>query len=351
MFAPHPLLAHPHLQTTVPHFLPRALDPAWRRAGRRRTFLLPDGDRLAGVWHPHPGDPGLTRPTLLLLHGLENDAETPYMQGLSAKAFALGWHSLRLNFRNCGGTEHLARRLYNGALTADVEAVRAALASEIRGPLAMAGASLGGSLLLKRLAEYGDAVPEGLAAAAAISPPLTLGDTGGSLRRGLGPLYEQYFLASLRWKLMRKARADEASRAQAREAWRSRTLREFDERVTAVEGGFGSADAYYETASPGPLLGAVRVPTLLIAAEDDPIVPFESYAPYREALAANPALSTRFVPEGGHVGFVSAPWAPRPEPWMDAHWAENQALLYLRERMAGATVKTAELDAPSAPGA
>lgn len=344
MFVPHPLLSHPHLQTAVAAFWPRRFADAWERAGVRREFALLDGDRLTGVWHPHPADPKRERPTLLLIHGLEGNADSPYMRGLSAKAFALGWHSLRLNFRNCGGSEHLSRRLYNGALTEDLESVRRALASETAGPLAMVGVSLGANLLLKRLADYGEAVPAGLAAAVAISPPIALADCGPALRRGLNPCYEQYFLISLRLSLLRKAlrRPEAEARRYAREAFAARSLTEFDDRVTAPEGGFGSAAAYYAAASSAPHLARVRVPTLLIAAEDDPIVPFSSFAPWRESLEANPAIRTRFVPRGGHVGFLSAPGLAPAEPWMDAYWAENEALRYLRERLGSLNESTAD---------
>ncbi|HEY9855041.1 MAG TPA: hypothetical protein V6D05_04830, partial [Stenomitos sp.] len=122
-FVPSRFLRHPHLQTVVGEVIPRHLsarhDP-WRAARQEVLFELADGDRMQAFVHLQPDDPERRRPVVLQLHGLEGHADSHYQVGLSAKSFAAGFHSVRLNFRNCGDTEHLARQFYTGHSTGDV---------------------------------------------------------------------------------------------------------------------------------------------------------------------------------------------------------------------------------------
>lgn len=334
-FRPHPLLMNAHAQTIFPSLYPREVraPEAWAALAERREFVLSDGDRLAGVLHPHPDDPEKERPMLVLLHGLEGSVDSHYMRGLSAKAAAVGFHSLRLNFRNCGGTEHLARGLYHGYRVGDVREVLEALAEEGYRSLVLVGVSLGGNLLLKLVASWGEAAPAWLQGAVAVCPAIDMPMTSVAFGEGFNQVYDRFFLVQLKDKVRRKVAVSPDGQALAEAATRLdrvRSLKEFDELITAPFGGFESAADYYRTASSGDELGQIAVPTLIIAAQDDPFVRFEMFTRRQALIAGNPRITTVFPAFGGHVGFYEWPWRQRPEPWMDEYWAENEAIAYIR---------------------
>ncbi len=305
--------------------------PDWHSARRELRIALPDEDCLQAFLHLHPDDPGRRRPLVIHLHGLEGSADSHYQRGLSAKAFAAGFHTLRVSFRNCGDTEHLARQLYHGAMTGDVRAIL----ETMRGTwgmerLYLTGVSFGGNLLLKFLSECGDAVPAGLQGAVAISAAIDL--NGVTFTEGLAWGYERYFLRKLKRKMRRKVRfspGGEALRDRVAELRGARTLRDFDALITAPLNGFGTPTNYYTQASSADHLDRIQVPTLLIHSEDDPVVPFEMYRARMDLIRANPKLVTAFPETGGHVGFYARSDRPLPQPWMDERWCENEAIAFL----------------------
>lgn len=333
-FQPPRFLANPHAQTLASEFLPRNLaarHPAWRQAETITTLWLPDGDGLLAHLHLHPDDPERQRPVVVHLHGLEGSAQSHYQLGLSAKAFAAGFHTVRVNFRNCGDTEHLARRIYNGAMTEDVAAVLDWLRRDLGlSRQLLTGVSFGGNLALKFLAECGQQPPPGVLAAATISAAIDFNLV--TFSDGLSWVYERYFLAKLRRKMRRKVALSPGGaelEERVRLLGRVRTLREFDALVTAPLNGYESATHYYTRASAADDLDRVGVPTLLIHAEDDPFVPFEMYRSRTERIRANPMLVPVFPKHGGHVGFYAPKDLEWPEPWMDERWSENEAIAFL----------------------
>ncbi len=335
-FQPHPRLRHAHFQTIAGELWPRklpAIHQAWREACREEILALPDGDRVVAYFHLQPDDPGRKRPVVLHLHGLEGSAEASYQRGLSAKTFAAGFHSVRLNFRNCGDHEELARGFYFGAKTEEVESALGHLHRDWGFERIMAtGVSLGGNMLLHYLADLGDRPPPWLIGAAAVSPPIEMADTCEALLHGWNRIYDVFFLVMLYRKLVRKVRLSpggEALREYVRICRKLRSLKDFDDKITARLGGYENGAAYYVAGSSGPRLGAIRVPTLVIHAQDDPFLPFAMFERHKDRIAANPWLTTAFPQHGGHVGFWSAPDYPRPEPWCDERWSENEAVRFL----------------------
>lgn len=333
-FEPQRLFRGPHLQTVLSEIVPRRPLPTWKPwAGvrRRELFEMPDGDRLAAFVHLQPSDPRRRRPVVLHLHGLEGHADTEAQRALSAKAFAAGFHSVRLSFRNCGDTESLARDLYYGSRPGDLDTVVRAL-HEAWGfeTVHVTGISLGANLLLRHLADR--PADSGIARAAAISAPIEMGQALEALSRGANRIYDRYFLAALKRKLRRKLHLSpdgDRLRPYIERMAQIRSLAEWDEHITAPLGGFASAEAYYQAGSSGPDLDKVRVPTLLIHAKDDPFIPFAMYEQHGERIRANAALCPRFPEHGGHAGFWAR--ARGPEPWMDTHWAENRAIAFLAD--------------------
>jgi len=178
-------------------------------------------------------------------------------------------------------------------------------------PLALAGVSLGGNVLLKFLGERGENVPPQIKGAAAISVPFDLARSSRRINRGFSRFYQRFFLNSLRKKAKEKARRFPDLASEDRIA-ALRTLEDFDNLITGPLHGFRDAQDYYARSSSLPYLKNVKLKTLLFSAIDDPMLPAEVLDEVREAASQNPALQVDFVEKGGHAGFItgSVPWRP-----------------------------------------
>jgi len=286
-----------------------------------RVFdISPDARVLAKChWQPHR----TAQPTLLLLHGLEGSADAHYMRGMADKAFAAGFNVVRLNQRNCGGTDHLSVGVYNSGLTGDPAAViRELLERDGLGSISVAGYSLGGNLALKLAGEYGRTPPPEVKAFAAVSPTLDLSACIDALERPSNWLYQQNFLIALKQRIRRKARLYPAHYSTAGLP-HVRSVRQFDDAYTAPMSGYRDAADYYDRASSLRVANLIRVPTLIITALDDPFVPVE---PFRHpAVTGNPAIRLVVTPHGGHCGFV----ARRPNGAADGYWAERAVVEFV----------------------
>jgi predicted alpha/beta-fold hydrolase len=284
----------------------------FRRQPQAPTVLerwdTPDGDFVE--LHRLRADRGI--PRLLLLHGLEGSVRSHYAQGLLNEAARRGWGADLLIFRSCGSEMNRARRFYHSGETTDTAFVLERISREFpSSPLALAGVSLGGNVVLKFLGERGDDLPSQLKAAAAISVPFDLSRSARRINRGLSRLYQRFFLTSLR----RKAR-EKATRfpdlASVSGITGLRTLEDFDNLITGPLHGFRDAQDYYERSSSLPWLKRIKLNTLLLSAIDDPMLPPEVLNEAREVARQNPALHLEFVNRGGHAGFIagSVPWRP-----------------------------------------
>jgi uncharacterized protein len=322
-YAPHPWLRNGHLMTVFTWARPRQF-PGLPEPETRVFETAPDARVLAKC---HWQASRASHPALLLLHGLEGSADAHYMQGLADKAFAAGFSVVRLNQRNCGGTDHLSVGVYNSGLTSDPAAVIDEL--ERRDgvtSLSVAGYSLGGNLALKLAGEYGAAPPPAVKACVAVSPTLDLAACIDALERRSNWLYQQNFLQSLRARIRRKATLYPTRYSTAPLAG-IRSVRQFDDAYTAPMSGYRDAADYYHRASALRVAERIRVPTLVITADDDPFVPVE---PFRDpALLGNPAVRVVITSHGGHCGFVSRRGNGRAD---DGYWAERAVVDFVAER-------------------
>jgi len=248
---------------------------------------------------------GSARGTLVLLHGMCGSAESPYMRWCAAAAVRRGWVAARMNLRTCGGTELLATTLYNAGQSDDLTRVLEALdRARLPRPFAVAGVSLGGNIVLREAGRSGaecraDAV-------AAVNPPVDLAACAAAIERPRNRVYRWYFVQRLCDQLRRASRRRGAGPRPW--PWAVRTVRRFDERYTAPDGGYRGADEYYENASSGPWLGGIARPAWILSAVDDPFVEaaiFTRWNPGGRVRIDHPA-------GGGHCGYRQ--WG-RPAFW------------------------------------
>lgn len=339
-FAPsryEPLFTGGHRQTLY----------AWAR--RRRFPRLPapvarhfdvaaDARVLAHChWHETPA----SHPTIVLLHGLEGSSLAHYMGGIADKAWAAGWNVVRLNQRNCGNTEHLSRGLYHSGLTHDpLFVMRELVEQDGITAVVIAGYSLGGNLALKLAGELGDTAPIALKAVCAVSPTMDLALCVDALERRSNIAYQWNFVRNLKARMRRKAAAfpGDFSLDALRGIW---SVRRFDEAYTAPHHGFRDAADYYHRASALRVIDRIRIPALILTAEDDPFVPA---APFRHAaVAGNPNVTVVMTPHGGHCAYLE-----RGADGYDGYWAEREILRFASYHV-GPAFRSAQ-DDPSADG-
>jgi predicted alpha/beta-fold hydrolase len=236
---------------------------------------------------------------------------------MAAKAFAGGMNVVRLNQRNCGGTEHLSRGLFHSGLTVDAKHVIGELV-DVDGIAAVvvAGYSLGGNLALKLAGEYADAPPAALRGVAAVSPILEIEECVRALERPGNFLYQWNFVRDLKARMRRKDRFWSGLYDLARLP-AIRTVRQFDDAFTAPHFGFASAEDYYHRASAMRVVDRIRVPALIVTAKDDPFVPIEPFLD--AAVTGNPHIALLVCDHGGHCGFVGERNGAAGD---DGYWAE-----------------------------
>jgi uncharacterized protein len=315
-FVPVRWLRNPHLMTIAASF--------WRRRfaglpkGVPRNFEVETDSRVGGICHWQ--EEARAHPTLVLLHGLEGSVDSGYMLGTAEKAYAAGFNVVRLNQRNCGGTESLTPTLYHSGLSGDIRAVLLELiVADGLAELFAAGFSMGGNLVLKMAGELGDAAPPEIRGFVAVAPAARLGACADALGEPQNFIYERHFVTRLKRHMRRKARLfPELYPIDGMRA--IRTVRQWDDAITARFCGFADADDYYTQSSALSVVGAIRRPTLILAAKDDPFIPFSTFAD--PVIQANPNITVLATAHGGHCAFISQ------EKGEARFWAEKQIVQF-----------------------
>jgi predicted alpha/beta-fold hydrolase len=267
-----------------------------------RLFRVAEDSQLLAACHWQQGKKQ-EAPVIAIVHGLEGSCDSNYVLGIAEKAYQRGFHVIRLNQRNCGGSETLTPTLYNSGMSGDYRAVFDELARHDGFTrIFFAGYSMGGNLVTKMAGEYGEAPPRALRGVCAICPALDLGACADALQKPANYFYQRRFVNGLMARYARKAAL--FPKIYSRNGFGPiRSVRAFDDAITAPCFGYRDAQEYYEAAGARKVVAQVRVPMLMITAQDDPFVPYESFL--AAMVADNPAI--RFVaPErGGHCGFIS----------------------------------------------
>ncbi len=290
-----------HAQTIYPLLIKPPAYPY-----RRERWATPDGDFI-DLDFSESADEAASRaagetPLVVLFHGLEGSSNSHYALALMHALRAHGWGGVVANFRGCSGEPNLLPRTYHSADSEEIDWILRRLGKEYpQRPLYVAGVSLGGSVLLKWLGEREASAPSLIRAAAAVSAPLDYAACGHHLGRGFNRVYSLHFLRTLKRrsaaKLTRFPELFDGERLR-----RARTLHEFDDVVTAPVHGFRDADDYWRRASCRPWLAAIRLPTLVLNAINDPFLPVQALPAAKEVAAE---VRLEYPREGGHVGFVA----------------------------------------------
>jgi uncharacterized protein len=273
--------------------------------------------------------------TLIIVHGLEGSSDSQYMLGIAEKALAAGMNVVRYNQRNCGGTDALAPVLYHSGLSTDVAAVaREFIARDGVSRLALVGFSMGGNMVLKLAGEWGPQAPPQFRAVAACCPAIDLAPSADALHEPSNRIYEGYFLWALRRRMRQKARLFpgyfDVGRLRG-----IRSLREFDDKITAYYCGFAGVDDYYNRASAAHGIARITVPALILYAANDPFIRLTTET--RRKISSNPNIAFVETADGGHCAFLGSPARLPSEAGnsvdgrdLDGHWAERKIVSFLR---------------------
>jgi predicted alpha/beta-fold hydrolase len=260
--------------------------------------------------------------TVIIVHGLEGSSESQYMLGIAAKGMAAGMNVVRMNQRNCGGTDALSPTLYHSGRSQDIAAVAKYLQRQDRiSRFALAGFSMGGNLVLKLAGEWGKGGPPQFRAVAAVCPSMNLAASADALHIPANRLYEYYFMWQLRRRLRAKARLFPGVFDTARMRGVT-SLRDFDDKVTAHYCGFEGASDYYERSAAANVVDRIAVPTLILHAANDPFI--RILPETRRKILSNPLITFVETEDGGHCSFLAQPDGD------DGRWAERQVVEFFR---------------------
>ncbi|MGE5193519.1 MAG: YheT family hydrolase [Deltaproteobacteria bacterium] len=315
-FRPHPLLPTGHLQTLAGIYLSPG---ARKETARQHRVLLPDSDQI--ILHddcPADWQPGAR--TALMIHGLAGCHGSPYMRRIAARLNDRGVRTFRMDLRGCGAGAGLARLPYHSGRSEDAAAALRKIADLCPGsPTTLIGFSLGGNITLKLLGESPADLTANLDRAVAICPPVDLLQCVQSLARGVNRLYDRHFVRLLVDQVATQRRLiPDAPALDPRRL--PRGVYEFDEAFTAPVCGFGTAANYYRLCSSNQFVPQIQVPTLIVAAADDPLIPGEVFT----RLRLPPPVTMLLTGSGGHLGFIGRRNGDPDRRWMDwrvVEWA------------------------------
>jgi predicted alpha/beta-fold hydrolase len=317
VFRPRRGLGGGHIQTLVSFFLPRHI------------HLPPPEERLVEV---EPGVKTLCcchwqtgrreALTVIVVHGLEGSSDSQYMLGIAEKGLAAGMNVVRMNQRNCGGTDGNSPTLYHSGRSNDVAAVARHLIAQDRiSRFALVGFSMGGNLALKLAGEWGREAPPEFCAVAAVCPALDLAASADALHLAGNRLYELYFVLKLRQRMRAKAKLF-PGRFDTSRLRGVASLRDFDDKITAYYSGFTGADDYYARAAAAHVVDRIAVPAFVLHAANDPFI--RILPETRQKILANPNITFVETTDGGHCAFLAQ------RDGDDGHWAERQVVEFLR---------------------
>ena len=309
-------LSNPHLQTLLPFFIKK----------RNTTFLqqtleLDDGDFLDLSWTEKAIN---GKPVVVVFHGLEGSIESHYASGIMRAIKQRGWCGVLMHFRGCSGRLNRLARSYHSGETSDARYLLSWLAKQYPGSdLGAIGYSLGGNVLLKLQAEYGENSP--LSAGVSICAPIQLGICANRMDKGFSRLYQRHLISHLKQKILSKSKYIDYQQLigmSPKDVMRLKTFWQFDDNVTAPLHGFKGVDDYYQQSSSRQYLRQITTPNLMLHALDDPFMT-PDLLPDNAELSSS--IGLELSPHGGHIGFMAGT-AFKPNYWLEkriTHYLES----------------------------
>jgi predicted alpha/beta-fold hydrolase len=316
-FRPRRFLRGGHVQTIASFLLPRRFSLA-----KPEERLIEVESGIPVLCHCHWQAERRTALTVIVMHGLEGSSESQYMLGIAEKGLAAGMNVIRMNQRTCGGTDGLAPTLYHSGRSADVVAVAKNLVQHDGiSRFALCGFSMGGNLVLKTAGEWGSLGPPEFAAVGAVCPAMDLAASADALHAPLNRFYEQYFLRQLKARMRKKAKCFpgryDLSRLQG-----LKSLRDFDDKVTAFYSGFDGASDYYARSAAANVVDRIAVPAYILYAANDPFI--RLLPETRKKIAANGNIKFVETTDGGHCSFIGE------RDGYDGHFAERAVVEFFK---------------------
>lgn len=276
---------------------------------------LPDGDFIDLAWSTQ----GLASdtPLVVILHGLGGGLQSSYVARFMRAFNQKGWRAMLMHFRGAGTEQNRLPRAYHSGDTADLDyLIKLLNQREPDSKKAIVGVSLGGNVLLKWM---GQEQIGSIDAAVAISVPFVLKQVADRVNVGLSRFYQRHLLGELKEYFAKKIVHYDDPPEAFKKAAECTCFWTFDQEVTAPLYGFNSVHAYYRECSSRQYLRDIKVPTLIIHAEDDPFMTKE-VVPTAEELS--PCITLEISKKGGHVGFISGSLLGTPVYWLDQHLPE-----------------------------
>jgi predicted alpha/beta-fold hydrolase len=308
-FEPHPLLRNRHAQTLAGTYLPATRYP---NLSVHHRVALSDGDAI--MLHddtPDKWSPGGR--VVLMIHGLAGSHASPYMSRAAGRLNEAGVRTFRMDMRGCGAGAGMASRPYHAGRSDDaLSALHLIQKFCPDSPVTLVGFSLSGNIVLKLLGEAPDSIPENVVNALAVCPAIDLGRCVRSLVGPMQRTYDRYFVRELCGQIRANCRL-RPELAPIDGSRQMKSMFDFDDQYTGPVCGFGSADNYYAASSATPHIERIRIPTLILAAKDDPLVPVACFDGLRRPANVLLHLTAR----GGHLGYIGKRGIDPDCRWMD----------------------------------
>ncbi|QDV50748.1 YheT family hydrolase [Gimesia fumaroli] len=317
-FIPHRFYRNAHLQTIVGQFHSRIKAPY---QAEQHSCRLPDNDLLI----VHDDCPGNWKPgdrVVILLHGLSGCHRSSYMVRLTHKLNQRGVRVFRMDLRGCGAGTGLAKSPYHAGSFLDLQVALDRVEFLCPGsPIGIAGFSLGGTISLNYLGRP-NIVSDMVDRAFVLNPPIRLSESVQVFGKPLFGHYQRHFISNLTKHIRTSHHLNEHTHKVSGENY-PRNMRDFDDQFTAPLVGYESAEDYYSQCSPAEVVTHINIPTLIITAMDDPLVPANTYSEIRDHLSDHSKVTLHLTKHGGHLGFIGAPSSdpdPRWSDWRIVDW-------------------------------
>ena len=315
-FHPKRLVAGCHAQTLGAYFLKGKLA---EYSAQSSIVDLFDGDRL--VVHDDQPDSWITGDRIaIILHGLCGFHGSPYVVRAANKLNRAGIRTIRVDMRGFGDSTFISQNHLHGGCSQDLLSVlRFVRRLSPLSSVSLVGFSIGGNIVLRTLGKWATEVDSIVDSAVAICPPIDLVKCSENLRHYGNRLYERYFVRRMSEQLFARRRQVKGLVDPGMCPIPSRLVH-FDDQFTSQAWGYSGALEYYQDASSSPWLGRIQIPTVIITAQDDPVVPFSIFG----ETELSSAIELVAPAHGGHLGFIAGKTKDPDRHWMD--WRICQAI-------------------------